>query len=312
MSQPDGGTWLMSLPIVGDDGRDESSVGWLTSGNDRAAASELSDNNFNGTVPSGRRFTFKQFKGGALGFLKKLHPEKINRIITNSNNFAGLDAVNASDIVQAQTAVVASKRRDRLARLLETDDDLGVDVDVEALVYQCSGLKLAAAQAAAALPQLLETAAAAEIGSSTGPTDVDPDPSLAFQLSSRPAATKKIWLDFQGGTVTGTAWGASVTVPAFDTDGSPTTFSTSERTTIVAVWRAVAEDYSFLDVDVTTINPGSLAGRGIRCMIGGDGTYVNAGSAGGIAYISSFGRENLGPAFVFPVNLGPNYAKFIW
>jgi len=78
----------------------------------------------------------------------------------------------------------------------------GVDVDHEALVFQCNGLKLAAAEAAAALSEEMASAAA-EIGSSTGPTDVDPSPSLAFQLSSRPAATKKIFLDFQGGTVTG-------------------------------------------------------------------------------------------------------------
>eukprot|EP00775_Hariotina_reticulata_P014760 gene14760-14932_t len=273
---------------------------------DGASPSDLTDA---GRLPKGRHFSFQQYKNGAAGFLAKLSPEKIDTII-HSSNLADLNTPLDTDLVQAQSAVHISKRN-KLAKLLDEDDDLGVDVDHEALVFRCNGLKLAAAEAAAALSEEVASAAA-EIGSSTGPTDVDPDPSLAFQLSSRPAATKKIWLDFQGGIVTGTAWGASVTVPAFDTDGSPTTFSTSERTTIVAVWRAVAEDYSFLDVDVTTINPGSLAGRGIRCMIGGDGTYVNAGGAGGIAYIGAFGKASLGPAFVFPKNLGPNFAKFIW
>lgn len=84
-------------------------------------------------------------------------------------------------------------------------------------------------------------------------------------LHSRPAATRKIFLDFDGHTTTGTYWntyynkngaGLPITTPAFDRDGNPSTFSSSEHADIVAIWRAVAEDYAPFDVDVTTEDPG--------------------------------------------------------
>jgi hypothetical protein len=44
----------------------------------------------------------------------------------------------------------------------------------------------------------------------------------------------KIWLDFRGGNVRNTAWNtaygrSTITVPAYDTNGNATDFSTAER-----------------------------------------------------------------------------------
>ncbi len=85
-------------------------------------------------------------------------------------------------------------------------------------------------------------------------------------LYSRRSATRKIFLDFDGHTTTGTQWnninrngaGLPITTPAFDRDGNPSTFSSSEHADIVAIWRAVAEDFAAFDVDVTTEDPGEL------------------------------------------------------
>ncbi len=38
--------------------------------------------------------------------------------------------------------------------------------------------------------------------------------------------------------------------PVYDRDGNAATFSADERADIVAIWRAVAEDYAAFDVDV--------------------------------------------------------------
>lgn len=57
-------------------------------------------------------------------------------------------------------------------------------------------------------------------------------------------------------------------------DGSPTTWSDSELSDILSIWRFVSEDYAPWDVDVTTEDPGEayLLGNGIRAVIGGSYT----------------------------------------
>ena len=39
--------------------------------------------------------------------------------------------------------------------------------------------------------------------------------------------------------------------PAFDKDGNNGSFNAAEQSDIVAIWRAVAEDYAPFDVDVS-------------------------------------------------------------
>ncbi len=153
-----------------------------------------------------------------------------------------------------------------------------------------------------------------------------------FLLHSRPGAAKVIFLDFNGHTTSGTSWnnayaaGAPIVTPAFDTDGAPTTFSDGERTVIQDIWRRVAEDYAAWDVDVTTEDPGleklrrttsSDVAYGVRCVIGGSSTQWLGASAGGVAYVGSFGgvvtastTANDVPCFVFPQQLG-NSGRYI-
>lgn len=70
----------------------------------------------------------------------------------------------------------------------------GIDLDNEAIIFQCVGL---AAHVSEADQQ------AAEIASGLGPGDADPLAAAAWTLSSRPTSTKKLWLDFRGGNITG-------------------------------------------------------------------------------------------------------------
>jgi hypothetical protein len=109
----------------------------------------------------------------------------------------------------------------------------GVDLVNDALLCQCSGLT--PKPEALLPPPTIAAAPGTELGS-TQPrvNDADPDPALAFNLSSRPSAVNKIWLDFQGSSIQNTAWNTAlnrsiITVPAFDFSGNATDFTTVER-----------------------------------------------------------------------------------
>lgn len=126
-------------------------------------------------------------------------------------------------------------------------------------------------------------------------------------FSSRPGSTKAIYLDFNGGTVTGTQWNSS-TFPSwncrpFDTDADETTFSDAEQLVIERVWRRVSEDFSPWDVNVTTVQPGSGV-TWSQAMITRDTDATGqllpgSGSAAGIAFVDVFGLSAFKPAFVY-------------
>jgi hypothetical protein len=153
--------------------------------------------------------------------------------------------------------------------------------------------------------------------------------SQTFQLHSNPASSTTIFLDFDGGTASGTSWHTSypatpTTQPAWDTGGNAAVFDDAERTAIQTIWQSVAEDYAPFDVDVTTADPGpakinrsSLADTAygshvlITPSVGAHDAIC--GGCGGVAYIdvfdavSSGGGDGYGsyqPAWVFPQKLG--------
>jgi len=146
-----------------------------------------------------------------------------------------------------------------------------------------------------------------------------------FRLHTRPGARRVIFLDFDGHVTRNTSWnsafanGGDIVTPAYDTDGNPSSFSDAERRAIQDIWLRVAEDFAPFDVDVTTEDPGVnalvRAGStdtvwGVRVCVGGSSSDWLGQSAGGIAYINSFGTSSDTPCFVFPRSLGNN-AKYI-
>lgn len=136
------------------------------------------------------------------------------------------------------------------------------------------------------------------------------------QLSSNPGAPATIYLDFTGDTTS--AWGtyAPGTTPAYDTDGDPTTFSSTELANIEAIWAQVSDTYSPFNVNVTTINPGNNNNPNLEIVIGGAGTWTKE-TLGGIAYIGSFAGSasvygaSKNKVFVFPTNLGAGSPRLV-
>lgn len=145
-----------------------------------------------------------------------------------------------------------------------------------------------------------------------------------FLLHSRPGSQRVIYLDFDGETVTGTAWnnsatyatGTTIDAEPYDTDGVAG-FSDTEKEAIQDTWRRVAEDYAPFDVDITTQDPGYAAITrtdgadttfGTRVVFDG-GTPDLTCSCGGLAYIDVFdltgsNHDYYQPAWVFQGGLG--------
>lgn len=139
-----------------------------------------------------------------------------------------------------------------------------------------------------------------------------------FFLHSKSNSNKKIYLDFDGHTLSANAWtagyngGTNIIAPPWDTDGVSTNFSTAEQTAIQQIWFRVAEDFAAFDVDVTTEYPGEAALTrahsgdqvyGVRALISPISSYI--GNYGGIAYVGVF--DSVGdynkPALIFPEKL---------
>ncbi|MFM7312577.1 MAG: zinc-dependent metalloprotease family protein [Cyanobium sp.] len=140
------------------------------------------------------------------------------------------------------------------------------------------------------------------------------DPALTFNLHSDPNASRIIYLDFDGHTTTGTVWNtgsgvASYLSPAYDLDGDPTSFSTTERERIQQIWQRVAADFAPFGMDVTTQAPpldwlsrssSSDSNYGIRVVISSDGPYY--GSAG-VSVMDSFTADSDTPAFIYKTSV---------
>ncbi|HSG62016.1 MAG TPA: Ig-like domain-containing protein [Pseudomonadales bacterium] len=150
------------------------------------------------------------------------------------------------------------------------------------------------------------------------------DPGEVFFLHSRPGAANVVYLDFDGHTLSGTAWnnytGApSLSAKAFDVDGDPTTFNQEELSRIAETWHRIAEDFAAYDIDVTTEEPTTFGPRVGRLLFTADidnnGLQMPAYGAGGVAYVGVWGRSDYAtlysPALVYYNRLGGGYAPYM-
>ena len=140
-------------------------------------------------------------------------------------------------------------------------------------------------------------------------------PANVFQLHSKPGASRVVYLDMDGHSVSGTAWNAASGIAShdmqpFDTDGVPGSFSTSEIEVIAETWKRVAEDYAAYDIDVTTEQPPSFGPNVGHILVSprtdANGNLIYPNSAGGVAYVGVWGQSNFSyyqPALVFPESL---------
>lgn len=144
--------------------------------------------------------------------------------------------------------------------------------------------------------------------------DIAPD--KVFRLHSKPKSKNRVYLDFRGGTITGTAWNngrkPSYKALPYSEDADTSTFDQGEMNTIADVWRRMADDFAPFDLDVTTEPPPAFGPTTMRVMftplIDAEGSPIVDGSPGGIAYVGIWGRSDATtyqPAFVFSDRVYP-------
>lgn len=146
------------------------------------------------------------------------------------------------------------------------------------------------------------------------------DVSQVFQLHSKPGASNVVFLDFDGHTISGTAWSSNTLVALpFDpsqNDNPPTTanFTTDELNYIAEIWHRVSEDFSAFNIDVTTEEPAVFTSTTGRVLFthsaDASGQAMPSDTYGGIAYINVFGNSNYAaysPVMVYYTNLA-NYS----
>jgi hypothetical protein len=131
------------------------------------------------------------------------------------------------------------------------------------------------------------------------------------QLSSYAQARVKLYLQFTGAS--SQTWGSyQASAPAYDTDGDPSTFSTTEVDQMREIWSRVAEKYSPFNVDVTTVDPGTYPIQQVaRIVVGGDGAWAPGGPYGGLSYVNGFSGAVSNTGWVFPKNLGQGFPKYV-
>ncbi|HZH63357.1 MAG TPA: zinc-dependent metalloprotease [Flavisolibacter sp.] len=118
-------------------------------------------------------------------------------------------------------------------------------------------------------------------------------------LSSHPASSAVLLLDFDGTIVEGTSWNGSGPIACAGSNLTPSQ--------IRDVFNRVAEDYRPFTINVTTDSSVFLAApsnKRTRVILTTSSSWY--GSAGGVAYINSYSWGDNTPCFVFTALLGYN------
>jgi len=221
----------------------------------------------------------------------------------------GIDAINNLKDKLGQVAALNGKSEAALKQLLLSDSSVWLD--------EC-GLAFYVDE----VPS--------KISSSSSPLIAPYPYDQTFLLNSKPGSTKTIYLDFNGHTISGTAWNSyfGVSSPYFASgysqDADFSTFTNQEMDVIQSVWQRVSEDFAPFDVNVTTQQPApgiierdNLSDNvfGTRAVVSADSAMQTKCGCGGVAYLGVFdntgtSHSNYQPAWVFTKGVG-NGAKNI-
>lgn len=123
------------------------------------------------------------------------------------------------------------------------------------------------------------------------------------KLSSYPAASAVLFLDFDGHTVYGTAWNYNGPIAC-----APAALDSAK---ITQVFNRVAEDYRPFNINITTDSTVFLAApidQRMRVILTVSSDWY--GSAGGVAFVNSFTSGDDTPCFIFTALLNNN-VKYI-
>ena len=162
---------------------------------------------------------------------------------------AAVNYLNARLSTQSNIGKISiSKLKEHLLK----NADLALDTRSNRPLYTCKGL----------LPNKNPvTAQGLPAANSPDPlaSSVDKNDQGLPLLSSRPTSKMTILLDFDGCSIpSGHLWNNDTAFDNkfYDPSKNGATFDATEQADIIAIWRAVSEDYAPFDIDVTTIDRG--------------------------------------------------------
>ena len=122
-----------------------------------------------------------------------------------------------------------------------------------------------------------------------------PDVASLQNLQSRPGSANVLFIDYWGGSLTNSVWNANhtsnapINYTAYDTDGNPGSFSSSERYSMWLAWREAVEDFAPFNINLTTsravYNAAAVSSRSQIIVTTTSSWY---GNAGGVAYLNIF------------------------
>jgi hypothetical protein len=204
--------------------------------------------------------------------------------------------------------------------------------DLEALTPRARGKALKQLQSQSFPEQDLETLRVSPDGGIlyvdppvTDTTESTPalpiDPDQVFLQHSRPGSTNVVFIDFDGMTITNTAWNKNADVHVampFDPSGNGPEFTAEELSRIYHIWQRVSEDYRPFELDVTTEEPATFTPTTGRILVtrstDENGICIYYCSPGGIAYFNVFGLADYvsywSPALVFWDNMSGGTASY--
>ena len=122
-----------------------------------------------------------------------------------------------------------------------------------------------------------------------------PSVSTLRNLQSRPGSSKVLFIDYWGGSINGTAWNVNfnsnnpINYTAYDRDGNPGNFTSTERYSMWLAWREAVEDFAPFNINITTsravYNAAAVNNRSQMVVTTTSSWY---GNAGGVAYVDVF------------------------
>ncbi len=125
--------------------------------------------------------------------------------------------------------------------------------------------------------------------------ELAPDLTTLKNLESRPGASKTLYINYWGGTLSGTAWndsqnsGQDIIYTPYSNDADTNFFSTEDMYNMWLAWEEAAEDYAPFDINVTTKESVYLATPvANRVQIIATTTDYFYPNAGGVAYVGIF------------------------
>jgi len=139
---------------------------------------------------------------------------------------------------------------------------------------------------------------------------------MAFKLHSRPGASRVVYVNMAGATVTDTIWNrnsgfSNLYMLPYSSDSDYATFTQTELNSIAETWKRIAEDFAPFDVDVTTEKPASFGPSVGHILVTRKadqyGNSIYNCSCGGVAYLNVWGASNYPyyqPALVFTDGVG--------